>query len=295
MRIRLIPLLAVLLLASGAAHGEPSPKTAPTQEAKTAPVYPWEPTSTDRLDARFAAPVGFTRADVAPRSFGAFLRSLPVEPAGTPVVDYRGRVVLAGDDPNLAAVVDIDVGKADLQQCADAVLRMDAEWRYGRGDHHMAYPTASGTVVAYDRYLAGERAVASGNRLSLQPTAGRMTDGHRALRSYLDEVFTWANTTSLAREGAEIPYSEVRPGDYFVSSNGRVGHAVLVLDVAHDTAGHVALLLGQSYMPAQSFQVLRPSGRSAWFIGRSDADEVETPFWPPFSTASSLHRLPAAP
>jgi hypothetical protein len=141
--------------------------------------------------------------------------------------------------------------------------------------------------------LQGERAVPTGHRLVFQRVAGRLADDHRALRTYLDEVFAWANTTSLAREASAVPYSDVRPGDFFVSTGRSVGHAVLVLDVARDRSGHVALLLGQSYMPAQSFQVLHAPGATAWFVGRADDGEVDTPFWPPFPTAS-LHRLQAA-
>jgi len=263
----------------------------PARAGAPASPYAWEPTATDRLDARFPAPTGFARVDVEPGGFGAFLRGLPLAPAGTPVVDYRGRVVLQGDDSNLAAVVDIDVGGADLQQCADSILRLDAEWRYGRGDHKIAYPIASGAVLAYSKYLAGERAIPAGRDLLLRRAAAPSADDHRALRSYLDEVFTWANTRSLEHEGAAVPYAEVRPGDYFVSPGQPFGHAVLVLDVARDTTGHVALLLGQGFMPAQSFHVLRPSERVAWFIGRTTAEEIATPFYRPFP-ATALRRLP---
>jgi Domain of unknown function (4846) len=256
-----------------------------------APDYPWKPRSADRLDARFPAPSGFSRVAVDAASFGAFLRALPLLPAGSPVVDYRDRLVRAGDDPRIAAVVDIDIGTSDLQQCADAVLRMNAEWRYSRGERDMTYPVSSGAMLSYPRYLAGERAFASGNKLLTQPSAARMGEDHRAFRGYLDEVFTWANTTSLEREGAPVPFAELRPGDFFVMLERPYGHAVLVLDVARNATGDVAMLLGQSYMPAQSFQVLRPFGQRAWFVVRPGMATVATPFWDPFPL-SSLRRLP---
>jgi Domain of unknown function (4846) len=299
----LVVALAAVACRSASGDEPPSPPAAsamalaiatalpPPASSVPAPDYPWNPRSADRLDARFPAPAGFSRVAVDAASFGAFLRALPLLPAGSPVVDYRDRLVRAGDDPRIAAVVDIDVGTSDLQQCADAVLRMNAEWRYSRGDRDVAYPVSSGATLSYPRYLAGERAFASGNKLLTQPSASRMSDDHRAFRGYLDEVFTWANTTSLEREGARVPFAELRPGDFFVMVERPYGHAVLVLDVARNDAGDVAMLLGQSYMPAQSFQVLRPFGQRAWFVVRPGTTTVATPFWDPFPL-SSLRRLP---
>jgi hypothetical protein len=259
-----------------------------------APAYPWSPRSTDRLDARFAPPSGFTRVPIESGTFAAFLRALPLLPPGSPVVDYRGRVVHEAGDPRIAAVVDIDVGDRDLQQCADAVLRMNAEWRYGRGERAIAYPVSSGALLSYGGYLAGERAFASGRELDVRPAAARADDDHRTFRGYLDEVFAWANTASLGRAAAPVSFASARPGDFFVMSGNPFGHAVLVLDVARDAAGDTALLLGQSYMPAQSFQVLSPGaarpGRP-WFVLPAGSTAVDTPFWAPFPLAT-LRRLP---
>jgi hypothetical protein len=68
------------------------------------------------------------------------------------------------------------------------------------------------------------------------------------------------------------------------------GHAVLILDVARDAKGNRVLLLGQGYMPAQSFQVLRPSAKEVWFPLDLSAGKLETPFWDPFPF-SALRRL----
>ncbi len=282
-------------VAAGASAAVP-PSTAPvaTPAAASAPAsaaYPWHPRSTDRLDLRLSPPRGFARVAVEGGGFGAFLRALPLLPAGTPVVDYGGRVVREGGDPSIAAVVDIDVGASDLQQCADAVVRMNAEWHYGRGDRDVSYRVSSGVALGYAQYLAGSRAFAHGNELLVQPAAARLADDHRAFRRYLDEVFTWLNTSSLDRDGAPAAFADVRPGDFFVMSGRPFGHAVLVLDVATSAAGAVALLLGQSYMPAQSFQVLSSSSHGAWFVVEPGATEVATPFWKPFPL-TALRRLP---
>jgi hypothetical protein len=261
---------------------EPPPVTA---------IYPWEPHASERLDARFATPGGFVRVDEARGSFGAFLRTLPLLPEGTPVVDYRGSPLYdGGHHPHIAAVVDLDIGHADLQHCADVVVRLHAEWRYGRGERDISYRSASGTVIPYRRYVAGERVIAqSGNALGFIKRGAR-TDDHVLFRSYLDDVFTWVNTRSLERDGSRVALADLRPGDFFVVSGSPFGHAVLVLDVARDERNRLALLLGQGYMPAQSFHVLRASERQAWFIVEPGAASVATPFWPAFPV-DALRRL----
>jgi hypothetical protein len=294
-------LLAFLVVACRNAKGQetttlrPSSSRDPPVAAALPPAPPgshylWNPQSKERLDLRFPAPNGFTRADVEPGSLPAYLRTLPLAPEGTPVVDWRGQVVLDGDDARLAAVVDIDVGTRDLQQCADAIIRMNAEWRYALGDRRIAYRVSSGALLAYDRYLAGERAASNDGRLLLQRTASPLSDDHRTFRSFLDEVFAWANTSSLAQEGVPVSMPQIRAGDFFVMTGKPYGHAVLVLDVSRDSTGNVAVLVGQSYMPAQSFHVLRPHVGS-WFILPPDSTELATPFWSPFPM-SSLRRLP---
>lgn len=299
--LRPLVLLAVLTACSDAdAEPERSPPSAASQAVATLPaataVYPWRsraPAGGERLDGRFAAPpVGFRRVDLAPGSFGAFLRSLPLAPEGTKVVDYAGRPLHDdGHHPNIAAVVDIDVGALDLQHCADAILRLDAEWRYGLGERDLAYRSVSGQRMTYRGWLAGDRAVASGSEIAFQRTAPPRADAHSALRTWLDDVFRWAGTPSLARDARRVDRKDLAPGDLFVMTGAPFGHAVLVLDVARDAWGRVALLLGQSYMPAQSFQVLQPDARAPWFVVEPADLTVTTPFWRPFPLATALRRL----
>ena len=258
-------------------------------------VYPWRPSATaesDRLDGRFRAPpAGFERVEVPRGSFGEFLRTLPLQPEGAPVVDFRGNKLHDdGRHPNIVAVADLDIGRKDLQHCADAILRLHAEWRYGRGDRDLVYRTVSGQPLSYRAFLAGDRAVVEGKSLSMRRSAPPHADDHPFFRGWLDEVFAWAGTASLERDGKKVAsVSEMMPGDFFVMSGTPFGHAVLVLDMARDAAGRVALLLGQSYMPAQSFQILASQG-SPWFVVEPGDASVSTPMWRPFPI-SSLRRL----
>ena len=110
-----------LVLLVGCARAEASPS------AKV--DYAWETDlkAHDTLEQRFAPPAGYTRVKVESGSFGAFLRTLPLAAPSTPVVSYTGKTLHEATHANIAAVVAIDIGKADLQQCADSVIRMHAE------------------------------------------------------------------------------------------------------------------------------------------------------------------------
>ncbi|HEY8078665.1 MAG TPA: DUF4846 domain-containing protein, partial [Labilithrix sp.] len=173
----------------------------------------------------------------------------------------------------------------------DTILRLDAEWRYGRGRRDMSYRSVAGPKLAYAGWLAGDREVLDDGKLVAKRVAAPAKDSHAIFRAWTEEVDAWAGTASLEREGTHVELAQIRPGDFFVMSGSPFGHAVLVLDVARDEAGRVALLVGQSYMPAQSFHVLRATPSSAWFVLDADATEIATPFWKPFPM-KTLRRMP---
>lgn len=285
--------------------GDPArrPASAPSIAPAAAALhtYPWLDDPSLRvappegsLRDRFDAPRGFTRVGIEPGSFGAWLRTLPLAARGSPVVSHRGGVILPPDHPNLGAVVAIDVGTADLQQCADSILRLHAEWLFSRGRRDMSYRAANRAPMPFERWARGERMTPEGSGFSWV-VSGRADAGHASLRRWLDAVFTWANTGSLARDTEVVAEADLAPGDFVVQA-GAPGHAVLVLDVARAPDGRRALLLGQGFMPAQSFHVLAPGARAAsdpWFIVEPGAIAIATPFWAPFPWRA-LRRFPRA-
>jgi hypothetical protein len=220
----------------------------------------------DTIETRFTPPAGFVRVEVSQRSFGAYLRALPLLPAGSPVVTFAGKTLHEASHPNIAAVAALDIGTRDLQQCADSVIRLHAEWQWSLGRRDQHYKTAAG----------GELFFAGGS--------------HASFRRWLDEVFASANTASLANQAKRVDVQELQPGDFVVMRGVPFGHAVMILDVAKNEAGRSVVLLGQGFMPAQSFHVLRRSSEEVWFPIDEASAELVTPFWQPFPF-SSLRRL----
>ncbi|MFP2904328.1 DUF4846 domain-containing protein [Pyxidicoccus sp. 3LFB2] len=279
--------LALLLPRVGTASA-PEPR-APTRDELARYAWLSPGVKVRPLEAAIAPPEGYTRIAVEQGSFGAWLRGLPLRPQGTPVRDFQGGRILAGDDARQAAVAELDVGTANLQQCADSVMRLHAEWLWSNQQRErIAYRFTSGDLASWSRYAAGDRARVSGRKVAWVRSAA--PDSSRAaFRAYLDLVFTYAGTLTLESLKGRPSRDAVRPGDFFVLG-GSPGHVVLVLDVAVDKKGRRVALLGQGFMPAQDFHVLSAGGDDApWFALEGDA--VTTPFWKPFPW-SSLRRFP---
>ena len=240
--------------------------------------YPWPRGATsaaDTIESRFAPPPGYQRIAVADRSFGAWLRGLPLLPGKPAVLLHDGTP--KGNQRTHAAVIDIDVGRRDLQQCADAVIRLRAEYlRFARRDRDVCFRFTNGEPAAWPRWVDGFRPVIEGNRVTWGKAA-KPASGYAAFRDYLTAVFRYAGTASLERELK--PVDRVEPGDVFIEG-GFPGHAVIAVDVAESPAGR-AVLLAQSYMPAQQVHVLVNPGDPAlgpWYRYDPSA-ALATPEW----------------
>ena len=244
---------------------------APPAVAIAAPGYAWQFAPGEQtLEQRIPPPPGFVRTGAAPDSWAAWLRGLPMKPANAPVLIYTGAQKWRQDAHS--AVIDIDVGKRDLQQCADAIMRLRGEWLY-----------------AANRKQEIRFNDTEGKRLSF---SARRDSGYASFRKYMDYVFAYAGTYSLERELKPAPLATLQTGDVFIKG-GFPGHAVLVADVVENTqTGEKRFLLVQSYMPAQEMHVLKnpaASDGSPWYATAFDGDLV-TPEWR--FAAGSLHRWP---
>lgn len=239
-----------------------------------APLWETSQRGDDALATRFEPPKGFTRTAAPPESFASFLRELPLLAGNPDVLLFNGTAKRY--QRGHLAVVDIDVGRNDLQQCADAVMRLIAEHRYARKEP-VCFTATSGDPMPWERWRRGERVAPNPKKLEWTPHVA--ADGsHQSFRGYLDFVFTFAGTLSLSRDLTAVADSEpVQAGDVFIVG-GSPGHAVLVVDVVSDAAGQQRFMLVQSYMPAQQIHVL--TGQDGpWYALPPLGEPLRTPEW----------------
>ncbi|NML64545.1 DUF4846 domain-containing protein [Hymenobacter sp. RP-2-7] len=249
----------------------------------TTPTYPWlpaAPAAAHTVAARFAPPLGCRRVPVAAGSWGEWLRGLPLRPAGTPARLYNGQ--LKDRQDVVAAVVNIDVGTQDLQQCADAVIRLRAEYLFSQNPNRVHFHLTTGYDFWFLDYAAGHTFRVK-NEEVLPAAKPAEAPTYAAFKRYLLPTFGYAGTLSLRRDLRPVPLAEVQPGDVLLHG-GRPGHAVLVADVAENPrTGQRYLLLAQSYMPAQNIHLLRnldAPALGAWFaVPGPEATELATPEW----------------
>ena len=231
---------------------------------------------------RIAPPPGSKRVEAAEGSFAEWLRHLPLQAENSKVYLFNGKE--KANQGAHYAVVDIDIGKRDLQQCADAVMRLKAEYLYASNKREqIGFDFTNGERAPYSRWAEGYRVHARGNAVEWRQSA-QAGDTYEGFRRYMDKVFTYAGTFSLNKELKKIPdLTDIKVGDVFIQG-GFPGHAVLVTDVAIDeNAGETYFLLLQSYMPAQNMHLLHNLGNeklTPWYaLSQLQSGQLYTPEW----------------
>ena len=202
-----------------------------------------------------APPAGFERVAVEPESFGAYIRSFPLQRRGSRMKYHDGSVAL-GQYIGYA-VLDLPLISQN-EQCCDAVQRMRSEYLFSRKRY---------SDIHFQTFQDGTERYGGGG-------------DHEALHRYLRRVYGMSNTSTLRREMKKKRLADIAPGDVLVYGAGpdhQVGHAVLVTDVAvNPRTGEKAIMVAQSSMPALTMHVVRNITNpflSPWtIIANEDAD-----------------------
>ena len=199
-----------------------------------------------------------------------YLQTLPLKPIDAKVKYFDG-----DEKTNFGvycSVIDMDIDAQDLQQCADAVMRLRGEYLYKQkryADIHFNF-VSDGKPRYFTEYAKGDYSYAS-------------------FRKYMKYIFSYANTASLHNELTPRKWNEMQIGDVFVQKKNPYGHAVIVVNMATNNSGEKLFMLAQSYMPAQETQILiNPSNSeiSPWYSLKEGI--VKTPEWT-FNTADLKH------
>lgn len=220
------------------------------------------------------------RLAVAPNSFGDYLRNLKLKPYGSVVKYYNGQE--KNKENVYDAVVDMEIGTKNLQQCADAVMRLRGEYLFARKAYEkLHFNFTNGFNCEYKKWKEGYRVKVEGNKTTWVKNA-KPSNTYETFRKYMDMVFNYAGTLSLSKELKSKSITDMQIGDVFIQG-GSPGHAVLVVDMMKDKkSGQKYFMLAQSYMPAQETQVLlNPNAdeKTVWYKLDSSKEDVTTPEW----------------
>jgi hypothetical protein len=235
------------------------------------------------LETRILTPEGFERTTIDENSFAEYLRQLPLKPHGSEVTFYNG-----SSKPNYEvyeAVVYLNIGRKDLHQCADAVMRLKAEYLWNQKQYDkIHFNFTNGFQVDYSEWMKGKRIVVKGNKaywvLSNSPS-----NTYQDFWRYMEIIFSYAGTLSLSKELKPVNIDDLKIGDVFIQG-GFPGHAIIVADLALNLQTNEKIfLLAQSYMPAQEIQILKnPINKTSPWYSVDFGEILETPEWTFYKT-----------
>lgn len=183
-------------------------------------------------------PTGFERVPLSHGLFADYLRNLPLRKDKT-VYLYNKQ-----PKPNQSihyAVIDISTGGKDLQQCADAVMRLRAEYFFDKKLYDsIRFPKGNRDEYRFSLYLKK-------TTQALRP----------AFLQFMETVFINCGSYTLEKSLHTVTdLSRMQIGDVFVKG-GAPGHAEIVVDMAvNKTTGKKIYMLAESYMPAQDIHLL---------------------------------------
>lgn len=191
-------------------------------------------------------PIGYKRVEVADNSFAAYLRNLPLRPAGTRVMLYGGEKKARLQSLSYA-VIDMDI-LSNSEQCADACMRLWAEYLLKKGEFSkIKFKNVNGETLAFK---------------------GRT---RKEFESFMKRVFETASTYSMEKYMRPVKASDVQIGDvlvYAARPGRKLGHAVIVVDMAENMFGNKVFLVAESNTPARDKHVMRNflnPAYSPWF------------------------------
>lgn len=230
------------------------------------------------IRTRIAPPSGFYWEEYSPNSFAHYLSNFKLKPAGFPIRDYKN-MPLPKQYHHLA-VLDIDVGIRDLQQCADAWMRLYGEylWEQKRYDE-IEFEFTSQQKISWNDFKKGWRTTEVGDSVRFHHSA-RLDDSYMNFRKYMDLIFRYSGTISLDRETMPVvKNSDIQVGDMIIKA-GSPGHIVFVVGTAKNRIGKRVFLLAESAMPAQDIHILKnPLNEklSPWYELDVNAKQLITP------------------
>ena len=228
------------------------------------------------LETRILAPKGFVRSPASEDSLLTFLRRLELKADGSPVMLYNDSE--KGNQSAQVAVFTFDVGENDLQQCADSIMRVYAEYYWSVGAYEdIAFHLTNGFFMDYLTWRDGKRIKVDGNTVSWVSSKA-YDDSYECFRSYLKQVMVYAGTLSLNEESTTIEKEDIQAGDLIIKG-GSPGHCVLIVDVAENQTGERCYLLAQGYMPAQDFHILNNPAdpNNPWYYEEDLEYPIRTP------------------
>lgn len=182
------------------------------------------------------------------QTWESYIKNFPRKRSAV-VRDYKGNVLKT----HSLGVLDVRINA--VQQCADAAIRLRAEYFYGRKEYgRIRFKLTCGLEVPFSKWALGYRVKVVGNDAVLVASSPKKKDYSRAnFERYLQTVMYYAGSASLYRDMQSVRgLPEI--GDALIIP-GFPGHVVIVMDkkVVNKTNYY---LFANSWIPAQDIEII---------------------------------------
>jgi hypothetical protein len=215
---------------------------------------------------RILLPSNYKRTTYSSTSFSNYIQNYNLKPFGTQVINYDGNPYLYQEGH--VGILELPVPSNGLQQCADALIRMRAEYLWETNQKEkIGFNFTSGHYCSWTKYAEGYRPKIKGSKVAYYKTAAANTSKENFYK-YLNLIFMYSGTQSLYSELPKINnISKVEVGDMLIYP-GSPGHVIMVVDKATNDKGENLFIFAQGNTPAQSVHIIKnPSdlSLSPWF------------------------------
>ena len=207
------------------------------------------------VSSRILLPEDFSRTVYPERSFQEYLRHYRLLPSGSEVINYDNEPYIY--QKGHVGILDISVPENGLQQCADALIRIRAEylWDTGQKDK-IGFNFTSGDHCSWSMYSKGYRPNVNGNKVNFHKTASEDPSKNNFYK-YLNLIFMYSGTQSLYDELDRVTtVSELQIGDLLIYP-GSPGHVIIIIDEMINSSGDKLFIFAQGNTPAQSIHIIK--------------------------------------
>lgn len=233
------------------------------------------------VSERVLVPENFSRKSYPLGSFARYIQTYALKSAEAKVINYDGTPYRY--QRGHVGVLEVPVPSNGLQQCADALMRLRAEFLWDRDrQEDIGFNFTSGHYCSWLKYAEGFRPKINGNNVTFHKTA-LANHTKENFYNYLNLIYTYAGTQSLSDELKRVErVADLEVGDMVVKP-GFPGHIVMIADKATNASGEILFILAQGNTPAQSIHLiknLKDTAISPWYRLEEGASlEIPTYFF----------------
>jgi hypothetical protein len=204
-------------------------------------TYHFTKNTTESLSQRIDTPKGFKRIEIHTQ-FENWLRNLPLKPSHAEIKTFNKKNPLIHQRYFMlnGGIVDMPIlGK--YQQCADAILRLRAEFLWSQGNFDLISFPVGNKKISYSHF------------------SKKYGHSRKTFKKFLKKIYVNLGTASIKRDLKKVSINDIKIGDMNVQNKtGGVGHIFFILDIAKNENNKKKYLLGQGSTPAMDFHIIQP-------------------------------------